>query len=47
MAPDLSDSRRAALRDLATGYHRTAVEASRPEVSDAVRKQLESLGYID
>ncbi len=47
VAPDLDDSRRAALRDLAAGYHRTAIEASRPEVSDAVRKQLESLGYIE
>ncbi len=44
---DFENDSQAALRRMAADYHRTEVEIEQPEVTDAVRKELEALGYIE
>ena len=44
---DFETGSQAALKRLAADYHRTEVEVAQPEVSEAVRKELEALGYIE
>ncbi len=46
ITPDPGDSALTALRDLASSYHDPGATEQSRELSDAVRKELEALGYL-